>query len=128
MQKIIKICGITTPAHALEAAFAGADWIGLVFHPGSPRFVSLTQAREITEALSHTTARPVAIFTEQSSLEMKNICEECTIEIVQLHGARARAEHSFLPTPIQRIYALAASEYSSSKNEEASAFCDPDRD
>ena len=128
MQKIIKICGITTPVSALEAALAGAEWIGLVFHPGSPRFVSLTQAREITEALSPTTARPVAIFTEHSSREMKNICEECAIEIVQLHGARARAEHVFLPSHFQRIYALAASEYSSSKDETAIASCDPERD
>ncbi|MFZ4116757.1 MAG: phosphoribosylanthranilate isomerase [Chthoniobacterales bacterium] len=128
MQKIIKICGITTPESALETSMEGAHFIGLVFHPESPRFLSLAQAREITSALLNTTAHPVAVFTEHSAHEMQYLCEEFQIEIVQLHGERSRKEHIFLPSHIQRIYVLPVSEYRHSKHENAIALCDPVRD
>jgi phosphoribosylanthranilate isomerase len=128
MQTLLKICGITTPKNALEAALEGAHFIGLVFHPKSPRFLSPSQAREITMILSKTAASPVAIFTEHSAYEMVSICEECQIETVQLHGERSRKEHVFLPPHFQRIYALPASEYRHSRHESARAVCDPGRD
>ena len=89
---------------ALEAARAGADFIGLVFHPSSKRYVTSTQAKMISSALAATKAKPVAVFTEHSAMEMKSICEECHIQIAQLHGARSRAEHPLLPQDMQRIY------------------------
>ena len=45
----IKICGITRTGDAEAAARAGADAIGLVFYPSSPRFLSVERAREIDE-------------------------------------------------------------------------------
>jgi phosphoribosylanthranilate isomerase len=128
MQTLLKICGMTTPELAVGAALVGADLIGLVFHPRSPRFLSLPQAREITSALLSTAARPVAIFTEHSACEMQHLCEECQIEIVQLHGTRARKEHGFLPSHVQRIYALPASEYGYDEHEQAIESCDLARD
>ena len=38
---IIKVCGMTQPANIAEVAEAGADWIGFVFYPPSPRFMSM---------------------------------------------------------------------------------------
>ena len=43
----IKICGIREPSHARLAAEAGADAIGVVFHPASPRFVTPAQAAAV---------------------------------------------------------------------------------
>src|SRR5215204_5026312 len=47
----IKICGITRTADAVAAAQAGADAIGLVFYPPSPRYLSVERAREVRDAL-----------------------------------------------------------------------------
>ncbi len=51
MRTRIKICGITTVADGLAAAAAGADAIGLVFYPKSPRYVHAERAAEIAAAL-----------------------------------------------------------------------------
>ena len=54
----VKICGLTRPDNALDCVNAGADIIGLVFFPKSPRHVSFHQARDIVQAL-RPTFRPV---------------------------------------------------------------------
>jgi len=120
---IIKICGITAPEMALEAARAGADLIGLVFHPSSKRLVDVATAQAISSALAKTNAKPVAVFTEHSAAEMKFLCDECQIKIAQLHGERSRQENHLLPPEIQRIYVQASSCTMSDKIE-----CDPLRD
>ncbi|HFB8348937.1 TPA: N-(5'-phosphoribosyl)anthranilate isomerase, partial [Neisseria gonorrhoeae] len=52
MRKIrTKICGITTPEDALYAAHAGADALGLVFYPQSPRAIDIIKAQKIAAAL-----------------------------------------------------------------------------
>ncbi len=47
----VKICGIRDPRMAMAAARAGADSIGLVFHPASPWAVEAEAAREIARAV-----------------------------------------------------------------------------
>lgn len=124
----IKICGLTDPGMALEAAHAGADFIGLVFHPASKRHVTRTQATLISSALAATQAKPVAVFKEHSATEMRTICEECHIQIVQLHGVRSRTEHSLLPQEIQRIYVQSLSSSETVPMNSEVLQCDPQRD
>jgi len=60
----IKICGLTQPDEAIRCADAGADAIGLVFFPKSPRNVTIDQARSVVRALPRTAAT-VGVFVNE---------------------------------------------------------------
>ena len=81
----VKICGITTVDMAQEAVKQGADAIGLVFYPPSPRCVSLEQAVEIVASLpAFVTA--VGLFVNEQADEIRNIISETRINLLQFHG------------------------------------------
>jgi len=81
----VKVCGLTIEAEAVATVQAGADAIGLVFFPPSPRHVSLDQARAIVAALSgHVPA--VGVFANPAWEEMVQAIEHCGLGGVQLHG------------------------------------------
>ena len=81
----IKICGLTRPDEAVACAEAGADAIGLVFYPPSPRHLTPQQASEISLALPDQTAR-VGVFVNCPVSDMQRLIEECRLTAVQLHG------------------------------------------
>lgn len=86
----LKICGVRTKAFALSAERLGADYLGLIFAPESPRAVTAARARSIVAALAGS-ARPVGVFTETPVGEIAETCASAGIRIVQLHR-RARRE------------------------------------
>ena len=47
----LKVCGVNDAAFAVEAARLGADYLGFIFEPSSPRHVTVEQAAEIAAAL-----------------------------------------------------------------------------
>lgn len=102
----IKICGISCPKIAYRSAQLGVDYIGLVFHPDSPRYIHLAQAKKICAVIAHTRANPVAVFTEHTADEIIAICDELAIDTVQLHGKPSRAMHAALPSHLKKIYAV----------------------
>ena len=83
----IKICGISKESHALAAAEAGADFIGLVFAP-SPRQVTPDQAKKIAAAVKesgyHTEV--VGVFVNTPSPELEQVADFCSLDWVQLSG------------------------------------------
>ncbi|MCY1267455.1 N-(5'-phosphoribosyl)anthranilate isomerase [compost metagenome] len=81
----IKICGITRVEDALAAAEAGADAIGLVFYPKSPRAVSLHQARAIVAALPPFVTT-VGLFVNASRCELNEILDAVPLDVLQFHG------------------------------------------
>jgi phosphoribosylanthranilate isomerase len=81
----IKICGLTQIDEAVGCAEAGADAIGLVFYPPSPRHLTVAQAREISRALPEHTAR-VGVFVNASLSEILEMTDTCRLTAVQLHG------------------------------------------
>ena len=81
----VKICGITREADARAAAAAGADAIGLVFYPDSPRAVSLEQAKEIAENVPPFVTI-VALFVDEPADVVLRILERVAIDVIQFHG------------------------------------------
>ncbi|SDS14478.1 phosphoribosylanthranilate isomerase [Halopseudomonas xinjiangensis] len=81
----VKICGITRPEDALAAAQAGADAIGLVFYPESPRNVSPQVAARIVKALPPFVTS-VGLFVDASEAEVRSVLDEVPLDILQFHG------------------------------------------
>jgi len=81
----VKICGITSPEDGAAAARQGADAIGLIFYPPSPRLVTIARARAISAALPPFVAR-VAVFVNPSAAEVDAVVRECRPDLVQFHG------------------------------------------
>lgn len=87
----IKICGITRVEDALVAAEAGADAIGLVFYPPSPRAVSVDQARRIIAALPPFVTT-VGLFVNAGRDELNRILDAVPLDLLQFHGDESSAE------------------------------------
>lgn len=81
----VKICGITRPEDALEAARAGADAIGLVFHPASPRYVTLEQAARIASVVPPFVT-VVALLVNASPAAIEAVVRDVRPGLLQFHG------------------------------------------
>ncbi|MFC5695096.1 phosphoribosylanthranilate isomerase [Pseudomonas sp. GCM10022186] len=81
----IKICGITRIEDALAAVAAGADAIGLVFYPGSPRAVTPAQAKAIVAALPPFVTS-VGLFVDMPREELQQVLAEVPLDLLQFHG------------------------------------------
>jgi phosphoribosylanthranilate isomerase len=88
MPLLVKICGLSTP-EALDAALdAGADMVGFVFFPPSPRHVSLGLARTLGARVAGR-ARKVALTVNATDQELSHIVEALQPDLLQLHGKEA---------------------------------------
>ena len=81
----IKICGLTRVDEAVGCAELGADAIGLMFYPKSPRYISDRKAFEISTALLEK-AKTVGVFVNAAYDEIMEKVENCRLSMVQLHG------------------------------------------
>lgn len=107
----IKICGIRTQAAALAAADAGADAIGLVFVPGSPRQISVEEAQSILETLP-AMVEPVALFANESPDKILAIARQLNLRTVQLHGQESAEEvRAIAPLRVIKAVAFDAASY-----------------
>lgn len=81
----IKICGLTRVDEAVGCVESGADAIGLMFFPKSPRHVSDKQALKISMAVSEK-AKTVGVFVNAAYDEIMQKVNTCRLSMVQLHG------------------------------------------
>ena len=81
----IKICGLTEVDVALSCVGLGADAIGFVFFPKSPRFIADDQARRICEALPKDTSK-IGVFVDEPFDSIMKRVRECGLTGIQLHG------------------------------------------
>ncbi|WP_421988509.1 phosphoribosylanthranilate isomerase [Roseococcus sp.] len=81
----VKICGISTPEALRVAAEAGADLVGFVFFPASPRAVSPAQAGAISASLEGGPKR-VGLFVDPKDELIEAVLKTTALDILQLHG------------------------------------------
>jgi phosphoribosylanthranilate isomerase len=81
----VKICGVRTPAIVNTAAEAGADYVGLVLFPGSPRYVEVEEAR-VLAAIGKGKVGAVAVLVDPDDALIDEVVERVRPDLLQLHG------------------------------------------
>lgn len=82
---IVKVCGVRTADVAEAAIAAGADWLGLVFEPRSPRFVDDATARHVVDAIQDR-VDVIGVFVEPTPEECEEAAARYRLAAVQVHG------------------------------------------
>lgn len=85
MRTRIKICGITRIEDARAAVELGADALGLVFYPPSPRCVSIEQARGIARTVPPFVTL-VGLFVNETEEAVRRVLEAVPLQLLQFHG------------------------------------------
>lgn len=80
----LKICGVNDAEFAREAVRLGADYIGMIFAPDSPRRVDVETACEIARHAGG--AKLAGVFTTSGAGEIASIAQRAALDVVQLHG------------------------------------------
>jgi len=92
----VKICGITNLEDALAAAQAGADFLGFIFYPRSPRYLEPEKVREIVSQVRAQRLGPipkfVGVFVNQAPETVARLLEFCGLDYAQLHGDEEPAD------------------------------------
>ncbi|MDA1190696.1 MAG: phosphoribosylanthranilate isomerase [Candidatus Poribacteria bacterium] len=81
----VKICGITNRDDAHLAVDEGADALGFIFHPKSPRYITPEAAREIVLTLPPFVTT-VGVFVDETPMAMNRVIEHVGLNAAQLHG------------------------------------------
>jgi phosphoribosylanthranilate isomerase len=110
MSLIVKICGLST-RETLDAALqAGADMVGFVFFPPSPRHLDLATARDLGRQAKGRASK-VALTVDADDATLANIVEALQPDILQLHGketvARLRDIKQAFGLPVMKAIAVA---------------------
>jgi len=85
MRLFVKVCGITRQEDANLAAELGADALGFIFWPGSPRFIDPHEARTIVRSLPPFVSA-VGVFVDQPIDYVEEVASLVGLSAVQLHG------------------------------------------
>jgi phosphoribosylanthranilate isomerase len=90
MSLIVKICGLSTRETLDVALDAGADMVGFVFFPPSPRHLSLEIARDLSRQVKRRASK-VALTVDADDATFANIVEALQPDLLQLHGSETVA-------------------------------------
>jgi phosphoribosylanthranilate isomerase len=105
---LIKICGINDPAGMAAAVAAGADLVGFVFFPPSPRAVTPRQAAAIALA----GPAKVGLFVDPADAAIEAVLAALPLDLIQLHGEespeRCAAIRARFGLPVMKALGIAA--------------------
>jgi phosphoribosylanthranilate isomerase len=112
MSPIVKICGLSTRETLDVALDAGADMVGFVFFPPSPRHLTLEAARGLGKQVNRRASK-VALTVDADDSTLANIVEALQPDILQLHGkettARVRDIKQKFGLPVMKVVAVESS-------------------
>lgn len=87
----IKICGITRESDAQAAVRLGADALGLVFYPPSPRYIDVAQAAAISRQVPPFVT-VVALFVDADVAAIEEVLSQVRVDLLQFHGQESCAD------------------------------------
>lgn len=88
-QVVVKICGLTVLEDAICAAQAGADMLGFIFYPPSPRAITVSDAQHLVAELRRRFAQPptlVGVFVNERPQYMSEVLQTVGLDLAQLSG------------------------------------------
>jgi phosphoribosylanthranilate isomerase len=110
MDKLVKICGLSTPETLDAALSAGADWVGFVRFPKSPRHVSLETGRDLS-ARAKGRALRVVLLVDADDASIQEAVDAFDPDLLQLHGHespdRVAAIRSRFGRPVMKAVGIA---------------------
>jgi len=101
----VKICGLTNRDDALAALDAGADYLGFVLYPKSPRGITPARMATILDGLGRP-CRAVAVFVNVALAEVVRIASDCGLHAAQIHGDEPAEDFAGAPLPLWRAVRL----------------------
>jgi phosphoribosylanthranilate isomerase len=108
----VKICGLSDEESVDAALEAGADFVGFVFFPPSPRNVPLTRAAELARR-ARGKARVVALSVDADDTLLDSVCETLNPDLLQLHGRetpeRVIAVRAITRRPVMKVIGVGTS-------------------
>jgi phosphoribosylanthranilate isomerase len=109
MSLIVKICGLSTRETLEVALDSGADMVGFVFFPPSPRHLDLEKARELGRQAKRRAVK-VALTVDADDAMLGNIVDALQPNVLQLHGketvARVRDIKQKFTLPVMKALAV----------------------
>ncbi len=100
----VKICGITRLADARYCAAAGADFLGFIQHPDSPRYIEPAAARDIIDWVYGPKA--VGVFVNRSADEINSAVDEAGFALAQLHGDESPEACAEIAVPVVKAFRI----------------------
>lgn len=91
----VKICGLTEPAHIQAAYEAGADYVGFVFYPRSPRHIDVDRLKVIASVFP-SDQKAVGVFVDPDDALLETVLSHLSLAMIQLHGSET----------LERVHAL----------------------
>lgn len=110
---LVKICGLSTQESVAAAIEGGADFLGFVFYPRSPRNVTPDQAADLVKPVP-ASVRTVALTVDADDALLKTIAATMRPGLLQLHGhetpERVADIRSRFDTPVMKVLSVASAD------------------